>query len=277
SQKLLASIKYFAPEVVAIKGFGYIMNKMVVEAVRSELPQSSFIAILGGRWRDDSMKSCSAVFYEFAEQRSLFASFTTQATHHAVLPKYINWLHLNSRSSTFVTRDIDLVAIGELIERKKLDLLAQVPSHISVSIVGDGPLRTRLHDLFSQKHNITLAGAIPNEQVLDLLHRTRILLHCADDEGLPRVFGEALACGTPIICSDRLHCPKDFPGECVLQVPSNRLVNAAVDKLEDNHWMQQAQVRGRSYMREHNSFYKLFVLFCKGLKHLCPAVGSLLP
>ncbi|MGA7869239.1 MAG: glycosyltransferase [Stellaceae bacterium] len=277
SNTMLGSLKYFAPDVIAIKGFGYKMNQIVVDEFRSALPQTSFVAILGGRWRDESMKSCSAVYYEFEEQRSLFANFTAGATYHAILPKYINWLHLNSRAAASAVRDIDLITIGELIERKKLDLLTQVPAHINVCVVGDGPLRTRLQDLFSDKRNIRLVGSIPNEQALDLLHKAKILLHCADDEGLPRVFGEALACGTPIICSDRLRCPGDFPKECVSQAPSNRLVNGALDKLEDSHWLQQAQSIGRHYMREHHSFFRMFLLFCESLKHLNPALCEFIP
>src|SRR5260370_3670637 len=95
SNKMLGSLKYFSPDLIAIKGFGYKMNQVVVDEFRSGLPQTSFISILGGRWRDESMKTCSAVFYEFENQRSLFENFTMGATHHAFLPKYINLLHLN--------------------------------------------------------------------------------------------------------------------------------------------------------------------------------------
>src|SRR5260370_28612239 len=76
SNKMLGSLKYFSPDLIAIKGFGYKMNQVVVDAFRSVLPQTSFIAILGGRWPDESMKSCSTVFYEFDDKRSLFLIFT---------------------------------------------------------------------------------------------------------------------------------------------------------------------------------------------------------
>jgi glycosyltransferase involved in cell wall biosynthesis len=174
-------------------------------------------------------------------------------------------------------RDIDLIVIGELIERKRLDMLAKVPAHIGVSIVGDGPLRTRLQETFTERTNIKLLGAMPNEDVLDLLHRAKILFHCSDDEGLPRVFGEALACGTPIVCSDRLRCGVDFPKHCVSQAASNRLIELALEKLEDKIWLQQAQLIGKHYMRQNHNFLKIFALFSQGLKHLYPDVKALLP
>jgi hypothetical protein len=224
------------------------------------------------------MKSCSAVLYEFEEQRSLFANFTKGASHHAILPKYINWLHLNSRAAAVTAaRDFDLIAVGELIERKKLDMLARVPAHISVCVIGEGPLKTKLRELFANKANIKLVGAMPNEQVLDLLQRARILIHCADDEGLPRVFGEALACGTPIIASERLLCGAAFPQECISQATSDRLVQYAVEKLEDKSWLQRASLIGKQYMQQNHSFIRTFSLFSEALKHLCPEVSVFLP
>ena len=277
STQMLASLKFFKPNVLAMKGFGYRMNQAVVDEFKVMSPDTAFIGILGGRWRDDSLKSCAAVFYEFANQRSLFSDFTEYAKHHEVFPKYINWLHLNSRTNATPVRDIDLIVIGELIERKNLDLLNKVPAHLNVCVIGDGPLRAKLQELFADKPNIKLLGLMPNEEVLDLLQRSKILLHCANDEGLPRVFGEALACGTPIICSDRLRCGADFPKQCVAQAESNRLIGLALEKLDENSWLQEAQLLGSHYMRQNHSFIRIFTLFSQTLKHLYPPSGAFLP
>jgi glycosyltransferase involved in cell wall biosynthesis len=277
SNRMLASLKYFEPHIIVIKGFGYQMNETVVQEFKSVSPLTPLIGILGGRWRDDSLKSCAAVFYEFEEQRSQFADFTGSATQHAILPKYINWLHINSRTTSATVREIDMIIVGSLIERKKLDLLVNVPSHINVCVVGDGPLRIKLQEILRDKKNIILLGAKPNEEALDLLNRSKLLLHCSDDEGLPRVFGEALACGTPNICSDRLRCGADFPKECVVQAGSNQLIELAVDKLENKPWLEKAQLLGRNYIQQNHSFYKMFLLFSNSLKQLHPPVGALLP
>ena len=70
-------------------------------------------------------------------------------------------------------------------------------------IVGDGPLRTELEDAArASRLNVRFLGARPRAEVLDLMRNAAaVLIPSICYEGLPMVFLEAMASGTPVVCS----------------------------------------------------------------------------
>lgn len=70
-------------------------------------------------------------------------------------------------------------------------------------IVGDGPLRTVLEqEAGAHRLNVQFLGARPRAEVLDLMRNAAALaIPSICYEGLPMVFLEAMASGTPVVCS----------------------------------------------------------------------------
>lgn len=105
------------------------------------------------------------------------------------------------------TRDFALF-IGRLSPEKGLGTLLaaweRLAERCPLQIVGDGPdrgaLEARVRDRSIQ--GITFRGSVPRTEAISLLKSTRFLVAPSTwYEGFPMVLAEALACGTPVICS----------------------------------------------------------------------------
>jgi glycosyltransferase involved in cell wall biosynthesis len=104
-----------------------------------------------------------------------------------------------------------VVSVARLVEKKGLPTLieacALVRGHgLRLAIVGDGPLRGRLEQTAARVGApVELLGALPNEQVLELLRRAAVFcLPCViaptgDRDGLPSSVLEAMALGVPVV------------------------------------------------------------------------------
>lgn len=109
-------------------------------------------------------------------------------------------------------RDIDIIGVGSLIPLKNhpafikiIAELKQFYADLKVVIIGDGPEKNKLLKLcaeFDILDNISFTGALPHQEVIDFLYRSKILLHTSLAEGQAAVFSEALYCGLSVVCFD---------------------------------------------------------------------------
>ena len=107
------------------------------------------------------------------------------------------------------SRPIDLLGVGSLIPLKQFDLFINTASEIkkqlpelNAVLVGDGPEKKRLSNMAAQsgaKDNIAITGALPNNEVLALMKKAKILLHTSSYEGFGVVCLEALSAGAHVI------------------------------------------------------------------------------
>jgi glycosyltransferase involved in cell wall biosynthesis len=106
-------------------------------------------------------------------------------------------------------RDIDVLGVGSLTEVKDFDTFLDVVSLVrkdrpalTCHIAGDGPnrvhLEAKVHDL-GLVDSVHFEGWVSRERVLELMRRSRILLHSSRFESFGLVFLEALACGAMIV------------------------------------------------------------------------------
>jgi glycosyltransferase involved in cell wall biosynthesis len=106
-------------------------------------------------------------------------------------------------------RDIDLLAVGSLIPLKRYDIFVSVIKkmirrlpNIRAIICGVGEEKENIRtliDSFDLNDHIRLLDAMPQEEVLKLMQRTKILVHASEYEGFSTVCLEALYSGAHVI------------------------------------------------------------------------------
>jgi len=105
----------------------------------------------------------------------------------------------------------NILFVGRLTEQKGVDtlfcalkeLIGKGISHISITLVGDGPLRSRLekmaNDLGITEYVRFIGGT---NDMVQYYRNSHILVIPSNWEGLPLVLLEGMACGLPIVASD---------------------------------------------------------------------------
>ena len=102
--------------------------------------------------------------------------------------------------------------VGRLSAQKHADTLVRAISRLKSemdvlgTIVGDGPERARLEQLARERgveNEVTFAGGLPFERVLDLYETHDALILTSDTEGWPKALVEGMAFGLVCIGSDR--------------------------------------------------------------------------
>jgi glycosyltransferase involved in cell wall biosynthesis len=114
-----------------------------------------------------------------------------------------NFPQINSK------RNIDLIGVGNLTALKNYSLLIEVVEllvekfpNLKAVLIGDGPEKAKLQQLLLKKKigdHITLVGAVPRDQVLLYLSRSKVLFHPSTYESFGLVFAEALQLGVKIV------------------------------------------------------------------------------
>nr|WP_280639004.1 glycosyltransferase family 4 protein [Sphingomicrobium aestuariivivum] len=94
--------------------------------------------------------------------------------------------------------------VGQLIERKRVDLLIDASSalDVDVDIVGAGSLKARLEDRAAASDHIRLLGKRPMDQVRTIIAEFDVLVLPSEHDGWGAVVSEALLAGTRVIVSD---------------------------------------------------------------------------
>ena len=120
-----------------------------------------------------------------------------------------------------------LVYVGRLAREKgceRLASLARDPGPYHVALVGDGPDRARLEELFAGTR-ATFAGVLQGDDLADAYAAADVFVFPSETDTLGLVLLEALASGVPVVATDS-PAARVVLGEC----PSARLVTAGASE-----------------------------------------------
>jgi glycosyltransferase involved in cell wall biosynthesis len=102
-----------------------------------------------------------------------------------------------------------LLNVGRLIPAKNqarlVEMLAQLSTNVTLTIIGDGPLRGKLETLADRlgvTHRLRLTGIISREEVFEEMLRADLFVSSSVREGLPVAVLEAMAARMPVVLSD---------------------------------------------------------------------------
>lgn len=116
---------------------------------------------------------------------------------------------MQKREGLTNSRNIDVLGVGSLIQLKDYKTFLEVVSKvalekpsISVTLVGDGLEKENLQDLAQKlglSNRVQFLGHQPRKMVLELMERSKVLLHTSKSESQGYVFNEAAASGMAIV------------------------------------------------------------------------------
>jgi glycosyltransferase involved in cell wall biosynthesis len=106
-------------------------------------------------------------------------------------------------------RDIDILGVGSLIPLKQFNMFIELVDkirnrlpNIRVVLIGEGPEKDHLQAQIERaglQGNVRLAGELPYDEVLEVMQRSKLLLHPSAYEGFSGVCMEALAAGMKVV------------------------------------------------------------------------------
>lgn len=175
--------------------------------------------------------------------------FTTNGPHH----------------DTIDSDDLNLLFVGRLVDGKRpqdaVDAFNKViethdnPNDIILYICGSGRLKSSLEqyvDNLDLIDNIVFLGERPYEEMPKIYRSSDILILPSQDEGLPRVVLESLACETPVITSNlpQLQPFTDIAGRSVEIGNVEGLADAIFELSENPSLRSQLGRRGRKLIEQ---------------------------
>ena len=116
----------------------------------------------------------------------------------------------------------DIVFVGILDDNKNvrmlIDEIKKIPKGVSLTVIGNGPLRDNLNILSKGYDNISFLGTLPNEEVSAYIANSDLLILPSKYDGWGAVVNEALMVGTPVLaseyCGSSILLDGNIRGEC---------------------------------------------------------------
>jgi glycosyltransferase involved in cell wall biosynthesis len=133
------------------------------------------------------------------------------------------------RSHMVGRREFVVLFVGRLVSEKGvlvlLEAARQWDKNITLVIIGTGPLESVIRNKISVTSNIKFLGKIGNEKLPDYYSAADLtIVPSIHEEGFGRVILESLACGTPVVASNRGAIPEamdESVGKLIEITPQN--------------------------------------------------------
>jgi len=126
--------------------------------------------------------------------------------------KTIPWGIRSDEKKINELREYDIIGVGSLIPGKNFEMFVEIVHdikkvfpNINAAIVGDGTEKEKIRNSIIKlnlENNIKLLGNLNRKDVLNLMGKSKILLHTSKYESFGYALAEALACGCYVVCSE---------------------------------------------------------------------------
>ncbi|UCD94909.1 MAG: glycosyltransferase family 4 protein [Candidatus Zixiibacteriota bacterium] len=126
-----------------------------------------------------------------------------------IIPNGIDTERFHPAKEQGVKEPIQLLTVGRLITRKRIDLLIRAVDcagrlglNVQLNIAGDGNLLAELRTLAEElavADRVTFLQRVPPEEIAAVYRRNSIFVMCSAHEGMSNAMLEAMASGLPIV------------------------------------------------------------------------------
>lgn len=264
SGTLLADIEREKPDLVIFKGMGYLLNRWLILNSRHKF---RFAFIVGGGTKDIWAPYADYILAE--TQQQIDDNFQEQQRQGrvAILPK----LNLPQSFQLSTKKDFDVINVGGFTANKNQKALIPLARDFRMAMIGDGELFSSVKEMAKPYiDNVYMPGNLSKDQIPLLIARSRLMVHPAHHEGLPRVVMESFACGVPVIASKRA-MPNAFKHDVYgLLVEPDEIIPAAKELLADDARLRQMGKNAYKYAMNNCTEEAVF----KVIQHMFDKVFS---
>jgi len=241
STALLKQLEIIEPDLIVIKGLGYRLNHWLIKNIKF---QFKLAFIVGGATDDILLNYADYILAETEHQQKNIFTKHYSRDRSTILPK----LNLRVKPSTS-EKVYDIINVGSFIDRKRQESLLPLSDKYQLALVGDGPNYNNIKKKSEERYNnIYLPGKVSRAEVTDLISKSKIMVHPATKEGLPRVVMEAFACGVPVVASKKTMPGAFNHGEHGLLVDPNEIHMAAEELLSNDEMRKEMAENAKNYV-----------------------------
>lgn len=251
SSRLVRYVEEKRPDIVVFKGVGYRLARYLVTRARTPF-RVAFIA--AGRIRDPLLPYADYVLAETSAQVQFLGRYVPK-DRISILPK------LNLPAPLLMNHDksYDVVNVGTFNPNKNQAALLPLADRYRLALVGDGECWAAVRNRSAScSCPVFMPGNLPRERVGEVIAQSRLMVHAAKSEGLPRVVMEAFAAGVPVVASRRAMPAAFEHGVHGLLVEPEELLDAARSLLEDSERLAAMGRAARAYAESHCSERAVF-------------------
>lgn len=163
-------------------------------------------------------------------------------------------------------KEIDILGVGSLTKLKNYRQFVEICARIAYGkslncvIVGDGPRRSNLESLvanYGLSGKIKFSGHQSREEVLSLMAKSRVFLHCSKFESFGLVMAEAQAAGCKVFSNMVGIAPEMEGREGLVNV--HRKISDFLDSDEDINGQRQFKIEDtvQAYLAEYKNLVKV--------------------
>jgi glycosyltransferase involved in cell wall biosynthesis len=228
SAALRQAVLDFAPDLLLLKGLGYAINAQLAEA----LPDCAIGLIAGGLTTDPVLPRASLVLAEHEAQRRVDFAAQMAEGRCLLLPKFFDPALVGDGLGDAPPR-FDIINVGGFQDARKNQaaLLPLAAQRLRIVCVGGGALLEAFRATAPPR--LRLVGHRRPDDVYRYLRQSRLMVHTALQEGLPRAVVEAMACGVPVVAYRSVIPAGIRHGETGLLVEPGTLVAEVLALLAD--------------------------------------------
>lgn len=263
SKQMLCAINRFNPDLVVFQGLGYRLSRWLICKSKGRF-RTAFI--VGGGMQEPFLNYVDYFLVESNFQKQKLLSYGIDESCINILPKLI------PRPPDNLTnlKEFDVVNVGTFNQNKNQQKLLQMATDHTVALIGDGPLFSSIQHEVSKNSqlNVFLPGNISRHEVMSILSRSKLMVHCSRSEGVPRVVYEAFACGVPVVAIwDAM--PGAFEhGVQGLLVNEEELITQATELLNNPTELNRMSVEAKKYAEKTANRKNLFLVTQRMYEHI---------
>lgn len=194
SNGMLYAVNQFNPDLVVFQGMGYRLARWLICKSKAHF-RTAFI--VGGGLQEPFLNYGDYFLVESNFQKQKLISAGVNETCIDILPK----LSPPAPDNRINLKEFDVVNVGTFNQNKNQQMLLHMAADHTVALIGDGPMFKSIQRQVSLNSNLKvfMPGNVSRREVMSILSRAKIMVHCAKSEGVPRVVLEAFACGVPVV------------------------------------------------------------------------------